>query len=494
MMRITSSSSLVSLGFLLITTSASAQVIDRGPWLQTGTPNSIVVRWRTDIDTDGRLRYGDAPGNLINMIDDGLLQRAHEITIPGLSADTTYYYSVGTAAAVLAGDDLDHVFTNAPTAGTDKPTRIWVLGDSGTADAAAAAVRDAYYTLNGSPHADVWLMLGDNAYNSGTGPEYQAAVFDMYPMTLQRTPLWPTLGNHDSSSADSPTQSGVYYTVFTLPTAGEAGGLPSGTEAYYSFNYANIHFICLDSDDTPRGVNQAMLTWLADDLADASADWLIAFWHHPPYTKGSHDSDNVGDSSGRMRDMRENALPILEAAGVDLVLSGHSHSYERSFLLDGHYGVSSTLVPSMILDGGSGDPDDTGAYQKPTLGLSANEGAVYVVAGSSGKNSGGPLNHMAMHISLDQQGSVVIDVNGNRLDAKFLRRTGAIQDRFTMIKGSVVGDTNGDCTVNITDLGAVLANFGTAVGATLADGDVDGDGDVDITDLGILLANFGQTC
>jgi hypothetical protein len=56
------------------------------------------------------------------------------------------------------------------------------------------------------------------------------------------------------------------------------------------------------------------------------------------------------------------------------------------------------------------------------------------------------------------------------------------------------GDTNGDGSVNITDLGALLANFGVMGGATLADGDLDGDGDVDITDLGNLLANFGLSC
>ena len=67
---------------------------------------------------------------------------------------------------------------------------------------------------------------------------------------------------------------------------------------------------------------------------------MIAFCHHPPYTKGSHDSD----ADIELMEMRQNALPILEDAGVDLVLSGHSHSYERSFLIDGHYGTSSTFT------------------------------------------------------------------------------------------------------------------------------------------------------
>ena len=81
-----------------------------------------------------------------------------------------------------------------------------------------------------------------------------------------------------------------------------------------------------------------MLTWRENDLAETTQKWIIAYWHHPPYTKGSHNSD----SESRLVDMRENALPILESSGVDLVLSGHSHSYERSYQLHGHYGTSGT--------------------------------------------------------------------------------------------------------------------------------------------------------
>jgi acid phosphatase type 7 len=133
--------------------------------------------------------------------------------------------------------------------------------------------------------------------------------------------------------------------------------------------------------------------------------------------------------------MRQNALPILEAAGVDLVLSGHSHSYERSFLIDGHYGSSSTLTASMICNGGSGRADGSGAYQKSALDSVPNEGAVYAVAGSSGQTSGGSLNHPAMFISLNSLGSMVLDVNGDRLDARFIDQTGATRDYFTVTKG-----------------------------------------------------------
>ena len=95
-----------------------------------------------------------------------------------------------------------------------------------------------------------------------------------------------------------------------------------------------------------------MLTWLENDLAATRSDWIIATWHHPPYTKGSHDSD----AEGRLIEMRAHALPSWKSYGVDLVLTGHSHSYERSFLLQGHYGPSYTLQNSMIRDFGDGKP------------------------------------------------------------------------------------------------------------------------------------------
>ena len=416
-----------------LSAAAEAATVTRGPYLQKGAPSSVVVRWRTDVATDSRVSFGSAPGSLGAFVIDAASRTEHEVTLSSLAPDTTYFYAVGTTGGTLAGDDASHFFVTAPPPGTAKPTRIWVLGDSGTANSSAQAVRNAYYSFTGTRHTDLWLMLGDNAYSSGTDSEYQAAVFNMYPTMLRKSVLWPTLGNHDGGSADSGSQSGVYYNIFTLPRSGEAGGVASGTEAYYSFDYGNIHFIVLDSFDSDRSPNGAMMTWLQSDLASTEQDWVIAYWHHPAYSKGSHDSDD----SSQLVEMRENALPILEDRGVDLVLAGHSHSYERSFLLDRHYGPSSTLAPSMILDGGDGRPAPAGdgAYDKQAIGPVPHLGAVYTVAGSSGKTGGGSLNHPAMFISLNVLGSLVLDVSGNRLDATFLGSTGQVRDTFTILKG-----------------------------------------------------------
>ncbi len=124
------------------------------------------------------------------------------MALSGLSFDTRYYYSVGSSGQTLSGGDTGHFFATAPNPGTAKATRVWVLGDSGTADSRARAVRDAYKSYTGTADTDLWLMLGDNAYPDGTDQDYQAAMFDMYPAILRQTALWPTLGNHDAISTD----------------------------------------------------------------------------------------------------------------------------------------------------------------------------------------------------------------------------------------------------------------------------------------------------
>ncbi|MCA9297906.1 MAG: metallophosphoesterase, partial [Phycisphaerales bacterium] len=257
----------------------------------------------------------------------------------------------------------------------------------------------------------------------------------MYEPLLRRTAVWPTIGNHDAHSADSATQSGPYYDIFTLPSQAEAGGLATGTEAYYAWDYANIHFIVLDSQETATSPGSAQHTWLIADLAATTQEWIIAYWHHPPYSKGSHDSD----TEGKLIQARQNLLPVLEAGGVDLVLTGHSHSYERSMLLDSHYDVSANFDPStMALDTGDGRVGGSGAYRKANPFPSAHEGAVYVVAGSSGSvNTSSPLDHPVMISSLPRRGSVVIDLEGDQLSAMFLDDLGVVADEFTMVKDGV---------------------------------------------------------
>ena len=430
-----------------------AQTVVRGPYLQRGTSSSVIIKWRTDEATDSVVHYGLAPDSLTLSASDSDSTTEHAVQLTGLSADAKVFYSVGTSSVTLAGGDRDHFVVTAPVPGTAKPTRVWVIGDSGTADNNARAVRDAFLDFTGSRDPDLWIMLGDNAYNEGNDVEYQAAVFDTYPQVLRKIVLWPTLGNHDGRTADSTTESGPYYDIFSLPRNGEAGGVASGTEAYYSFDYGNMHFICLDSYETDRSADGAMMTWLEADLAANDKEWVIAFWHHAAYSKGPRDSDEVERSIV----LRANAVPILERYGVDLVLTGHSHAYERSYLIDGHYGYSVTFTDAMKKSPGDGSATGDGAYLKPATVGAPRAGAVYVVAGTAGYVKGGPFNHPAMAVSIETLGSMVLDVNGSRLDAMFLDSTGTIRDDFTILKlpevsGSVAENTAaGEGIVTVAD-------------------------------------------
>ncbi len=443
---------------------APGPLLLRGPYLQLGTPTSVIVRWRTDVAVDSRVVYGPAveltggpaagplPGSLVHSVEDPSLVTEHEVQLDGLQPNRRYYYAAGHGAGgsfePLAGGDASHFFDTPPAAGLPKPTRIWALGDSGSANQDVRDVRDAYLdysadVANGGAnarHTELWLMLGDNAYPQGTDQQYQAALFDVFGEMLGRSVLWATPGNHDLF--DGRLGIWPYEALFTFPREGEAGGVPSGTETYYSFDYANIHFVSLDSAFYSAGLldRTGMLPWLEADLAATDQEWIIAFFHHPPYSKGNHDSDDPQDSNGRLIEMRTLVVPILEAHGVDLVLAGHSHSYERSFLIHGHLGDSSTFDPGVhLVDGGDGDESGGGAYQ------AAGPGAVYAVAGNgsvlapgAAEALGGPAGsppHPAMLRSIYVLGSLVIDVDGNRLDAIMLDEAGVIRDRLTLFKG-----------------------------------------------------------
>ena len=417
--------------------SLSAQVVGqisvlRGPYLQQGSPNSMVLKWRTSDLTQSIVEYGTSIDSLSSVVVDTVLKIDHEIFIVDLEPNTKYYYQISTQDTVLVPSENELYFKTSPQHGKPQKFYAWILGDPGTANNNARAVRDAYYSFIDTQHTDMILFLGDNAYTDGTDEEYQFAMFEnMYEDKLRNSVSWSTLGNHDGHSADSDAQTGPYYEIFTLPKNAESGGMASGTEAYYSFDFANVHFIILDSYDSDRSVGGPMYSWCEIDLQNTTADWIVAFWHHPAYTKGSHDSD----TEGRLIDMRENFLPLLEMYGTDVVLSGHSHSYERSYFINGHYDLSDSfnINTNTVGDNGDGDgrPASDGAYSKSYC---QDEGAVYVTTGSAGKTSNGSLDHEAMFFSVKELGSCVMIVDSHTIEFKFLRENGLVQDSFSVIK------------------------------------------------------------
>jgi 3',5'-cyclic AMP phosphodiesterase CpdA len=423
------------LAVVLTTTLAPAATLLRGPYLQAATPTSVVVRWRTDVPDKSFIEFGPVPGELAQTAASDTPAADHVVELSPLKPDTKYYYSIVEGSTTLAGG-ADYFLITPPVAGPAHPVRFWVLGDPGTGDAKAKAVRDAYEHFTAGKPTDFCLLLGDNAYPDGTDKEYQEGFFDIYPSMLRHAILWPALGNHDSHSAKSQTQSGPYFDIFTVPTKGEAGGLASGTKAYYSFDHANIHLISLDTSDSNREPDGPMLRWLKADMAATKQEWIIAFFHHPPYSKGNHDSDEINGNRD-LFEVRQQVLPVLEAGGVDLILAGHSHVYERSRFLDGYYGMSADFSEKLyVKQAGDGRPEGNGAYRKP-LARTPHAGEVIVVAGSSGKvptPDKAPLHHPAMVTSFRETGSLIVEVNGDRIDVTFLNGGSTVRDTFRLEK------------------------------------------------------------
>ncbi|MCA9610478.1 MAG: metallophosphoesterase, partial [Myxococcales bacterium] len=278
----------------------------------------------------------------------------------------------------------------------------------------------------------------------------------------------PALGNHEGGSSDSGTQSGPYYEGYVLPTDGRAGGVPSGTEAYYAFDYANVHFIVLDSHDSPRTPTGAMVQWLEMDLAATAAEWVVAYFHHPPYTDGTHQDDE-----SRQEDMRRMVLPVLEAAGVDLVLAGHSHIYERSYLLRGGYyaGLPGAGATAAIVDMGDGRPDGDGPYR-------SDDGTLYVVAGHGGTGVGGSGAHPLMAFSEIANGSCLVDVDGGLLTLRNVRADGAITDEVVLVKsdGIYVTQPSGGRYLAGSDVDVVWTSVGAGSGEVSIEYSLDGGG------------------
>jgi hypothetical protein len=420
------------LGFLLVVGSGrlvqkaldSVYHGERAPYLQMPAPHAMSLRWQSVEQYKGRVNLGLRPESLNRPLLAKTAAEQHEFRLGKLEPLTRYYYSAGSETDVVY-QGSDYWFVTPPKTGEAVPVRFWVTGDVGKAGIIQQQVRDAMLQwLQDNPrvgraYLDFWLTTGDNAYRSGSNQQFQDAFFQPYQDILRNIPVWPAYGNHDA-------RRWAFFDIFSLPEHGESGGVPSHTEHYYSFDYANIHFVFLDSQDSDRDHDGKMARWLTTDLKTNVLPWTIVVFHHPPYSKGSHDSDDRDDSDGRLHDMRENLVPILERYDVDLVLTGHSHVYERSHFMTCHYGDSSTLKDAMILD-------KDRRFEK-SLHKQSNQGTVYAVVGSSSKIDNASLDHPVMAVAKSEAGSMVVDVNGNELVARFINDRGFETDSFSIHK------------------------------------------------------------
>jgi hypothetical protein len=421
-------------------------VLVRGPYLQRATPNSMLIRWRTDALTRSRVRFGDEPALLKNDITDSALVTEHKVLLTALKPGTKYYYSIGDVKNKLQGDSGNYFYT-LPGTGETGVYRIAAFGDCGNNSINQRNVRDQLLHFLGPNYLNAWILLGDNTYPDGTDAEFQANFFNIYKENmLKRYPLFPSPGNHDyhdiefSAAVAQQTHEIAYYQNFSVPESGEAGGLASNTAEYYSFDIGNIHFLALDSYGKAENkrlsdTSGPQVAWIKKDLEKASkAEWIIAYWHHPAYSMGSHNSDTEQE----LVDIREKFIPVLERYGVDIVLAGHSHDYERTRMIHGYYGSDSSFEGTKYnvsaLSGKEDDSANSGPYIKNQL---RDKGTVYIVSGSAGKLGGmqKTFPHKAMYFSDATHGGVsYIEVSGGHLSFKWICADGVVRDQFSIIK------------------------------------------------------------
>lgn len=424
--------------------SYSQVVLTRGPYLQVGTSNSMTIRWRTDAASAAKVSYGTSATSLNMFVENTNPAVEHELTLSGLSPQTKYWYKIEAGTQLLQGDAENYFYT-LPITGSRGLLRIGVLGDCGNNSTNQLNVRNQLINYLDGNYMTAWLLLGDNAYANGTGAQYQSNFFNIYKdRFLKQNPLYPSPGNHDYDTGGplKVDRGNVpYHSLFSMPINGEAGGYPSHNKAFYSFDIGNVHFLSLDSygreADASKlyDVNGVQATWIKQDLAaNANKEWIIAYWHHPPYSQGSRNSEAEAD----MIAIRENFIRILEDNGVDLILCGHSHVYERSRLITGHYGYEASFNASQHnVSNSSALYQDANSCPYIKKNATGNRGTVYVVSGSAGQLGGASPGypHNAMYYSNNSNGgALMLEIEASRLDLKWINADGGIRDRFTMMK------------------------------------------------------------
>lgn len=396
----------------------SWQFVERQPYMVMQTKNSMTIKWQTDETEVGKVAFGLSPTTLNHVLMENSATNKHLLSIPKLKECTEYFYSVTSSSLKI--DNVGRSFTTLCEKAATQ--RLWVIGDSGKKGENQDKVFQEFkkYIDNDYANLDMWLLLGDNAYSSGTQKQFNETLFKPYSELVKRYVPWAIIGNHDA-------RRWAFYDIFDFPANGESGGITSKHKEFYSIDNGNLHLVMLDSETVDRDSDGEMATWLRKDLQANTKPWVIVAFHTPAYSDGGHKSDDDWDSGGRLKDMRENFVPIFDQYGVDLVLNGHSHGYERSKLMVNHLGKSDTFSAKNILQ------DKKTNYVKSSL-QKQNSGTIYQVCGSSSKLDGATYKHPAMPYSFGIMGSLVIELTPTTLTSKFLTINGKILDEFTIEK------------------------------------------------------------
>ena len=302
---------------------------DRMPYIQNPTRTSVEVAWRSLEPAVGKVTFGAEKGAHDREAVEEAARQKHHVHLGGLEASTRYFYEVYNDDRRVQQEE------SFRTARRHDETRFsfLVLGDSGVDTETQWDIGRRMRENMNAREIDFVVHVGD--VHQGVGDYYDNIYFKPYREIIKNVNVFTSLGNHDVI-----TDNGApYLDDFYLPHNNA-----EQTERYYSFRWGNAYFICLDTniDYSPGSPQYAFFQEALDDTLRTSATWTIVYAHHPPWTE--YWTDYYGDEG-----VQNHLVPLFESDGVDFVMNGHTHSYERGEKNHVHYLVSG---------GGGGALDD----------------------------------------------------------------------------------------------------------------------------------------
>jgi predicted phosphodiesterase len=277
-----------------------AQII-KGPWLGQLERRSVMILWETDLPAISRVTYGK-PEAFDTVIQDDTEKTHHEIVLENLHPASEYQYRV----------DSSHWPSRVGQFRTETdikdPYRFVVFGDTRSNHDDHRSVVNEIVLENPAFVLHTGDLVGD-----GESESDWSTFFEIEDSLIRNTAIYPCLGNHEADGVR-------YLQLFSPPHE-----LSPITENYYAFTFATSGFLVLDLYLSDFSEGSVQYDWLQSTLQSLANDPAIhrrfVFLHHGPYDSGPHGSEYT---------VRSDLTPLFQTYGVDIVFSGHDHTYERS--------------------------------------------------------------------------------------------------------------------------------------------------------------------
>ena len=329
-----------SVSFAQIKTESGTVRLLRAPSLQQCASDSAVLSWKTDLAVMSRIEYG-LHQNFTHAAQSDTPATFHVVTLRNLASDRRYFYRVVADGHVL----YESEFQTYPQVGDKRYEHFsfWAMGDGGSGDAPQMAVRDQLQKLVHAGEVDFGLYLGDIVYEDGKEEDQDPKYFTPYQKILDRQVCWPALGNHDTHVENGEP----YYRNRVLPVP-DTLAAPFQPERWYAFTFGDAVFIALDTRYPKYELQWRFLETQLQRHRDKL--WKFVFFHHPPYATPYTDRHNCKRASEML--VRKHLAPLFEKYEVDMVFSGHNHSYQRSLLRKDYVPESKGVY--YLVSGGAG--------------------------------------------------------------------------------------------------------------------------------------------